>query len=385
MGTGTAKRYVSDLAGTALTTFSVGPKSTAGTLDFTGLTVIRTYTFPDATGTVALVANLAAYQPLDADLTAIAGANPAANQGVYWTGAGAVSTYSLTAGGRALAAVAGTANTTPYFSAANTVTLQATTAGGRALWNVAGTANTVPYFSAANTVTLQAVSASGRNHWNIGGTSGSTSYLSSTDTWSLTATTASGRNLWNIAGTADNIAYLSALNTWSLTTLTSFARTSLLNQPGASPARDALGVSFQGALAVLTAAESIPDATNTAVPFDAESYDIGGWWASGNPTRLTVPSGVTLVRVTAGVFFNANATGQRLMRLFKNGAAVLGGFSERQDACSASSSDMSASSAVLQVSAGDYFELIVNQNSGAALNLLDAGTGTWMCIEALPD
>lgn len=106
------------------------------------------------------------YQPLDGDLTAIAGANPIANQGVYWTGANAVSTYSLTAGGRAL--------------------------GG-----VAGTANTAPYFSAANTVSLQAVSASGRNLWNIGGTSGGMAYLSAADTWSLMMTSTYGRGLLN--------------------------------------------------------------------------------------------------------------------------------------------------------------------------------------------
>lgn len=126
--------------------------------------------------TPALSANLQAWhglatsakQDADADLTAIAGASPAANQGIYWTGAGAVSTYSLTAGGRAL--------------------------GG-----VAGTANTAPYFSAANTVSLQAVSASGRNLWNIGGTAGGVAYLSATNTWSLTMTSSYGLGLLNAA------------------------------------------------------------------------------------------------------------------------------------------------------------------------------------------
>lgn len=126
--------------------------------------------------TPTLSANLQAWHGLatsakqdsDADLTAIAGANPAANQGIYWTGAGAVSTYSLTAGGRAL--------------------------GG-----VAGTANTAAYFSAANTVSLQAVSASGRNLWNIGGTVGGVAYLSATNTWSLTMTSSYGLGLLNAA------------------------------------------------------------------------------------------------------------------------------------------------------------------------------------------
>lgn len=105
----------------------------------------------------------ASAQPLDADLTAIAGANPTANQGIYWTGPGAVATYSLTAGGRALAGVAGTANTVPYFSAANVVTLQAVSASGRNLWNIGGTAGNLAYLSAANTWSLAPITAFGRS------------------------------------------------------------------------------------------------------------------------------------------------------------------------------------------------------------------------------
>lgn len=72
-------------------------------------------------------------QDLDGTLTALAGVTVAANQGLYATGADAFSTYSLTAGGRALGGVAGTADTFPYFSASNTVTLGSITTAGRAL------------------------------------------------------------------------------------------------------------------------------------------------------------------------------------------------------------------------------------------------------------
>lgn len=257
-----------------------------------------------------------------AQLAALASVAPAANQGIYWTGANSPTPYSLTAGGRALA-------------------------------GVAGTANTAPYFSASNTVSLQTVSASGRNLWNIGGTSGSMAFLIGANTWSLVATTSYGRGLLNLADV--------------------------------SAARDALGVALSGAVAIRTAALSIPNDSNTAVSFNTTDFDLGGWWSGLASTRLTVPSGVSLVKVSAGCFWTANATGQRLMRLFKNGAAVRGGFSDRRDATAALSTDMSCVSAVLSVTAGDYFELIAHQNSGAALNLLDSGTGTWMCIEAIPD
>lgn len=43
-----------DLLGTVKTTFGIGPKGTRGTLDASGLTAMRTYTLPDAGGTVVL-------------------------------------------------------------------------------------------------------------------------------------------------------------------------------------------------------------------------------------------------------------------------------------------------------------------------------------------
>jgi hypothetical protein len=62
----------------------------------------RTLTVPDASGTIALTSNLSAYQPLDTDLTAIAGLTSAADKGIQFTGAGTAGVYDLTAAGKAL-------------------------------------------------------------------------------------------------------------------------------------------------------------------------------------------------------------------------------------------------------------------------------------------
>lgn len=102
-------------------------------------------------------------QGFDSTLAGLASLAPSANQGIYASGMDLFSTYSLTAGGRALGGVAGTVNAIPYFSAANVVSELTTTAGGRALLAAAGTANTFPYYSAANVVTLGAISAFGRS------------------------------------------------------------------------------------------------------------------------------------------------------------------------------------------------------------------------------
>lgn len=69
----------------------------------------------------------------DGELAALAGLTSAADRLPYFTGSGAASLATFTAGGRALVNSAGTSGTFPYFSALNTVTLGTLTAAGLAL------------------------------------------------------------------------------------------------------------------------------------------------------------------------------------------------------------------------------------------------------------
>lgn len=84
---------------------------------------------------------LALKQPLDATLTGIAALTPTANQGIYASGTDTFSTYSLTAGGRAIGGVAGTADTFPYFSASNVASLATLTSFARTLLDDTTAAN----------------------------------------------------------------------------------------------------------------------------------------------------------------------------------------------------------------------------------------------------
>jgi hypothetical protein len=48
---------------------------------------------------------------------------------------------------------------------------------------------------------------------------------------------------------------------------------------------------FRGAVVKQTADEPIAESTDTVIPWVATAFDTEGFWVSGNPTRLTVPSG----------------------------------------------------------------------------------------------
>jgi hypothetical protein len=45
----------------------------------------------------------------------------------------------------------------------------------------------------------------------------------------------------------------------------------------------------------------VADSTDTVIPWDATEFDTEGFWDSGNPSRLTVPSGMSRVRLLGNV------------------------------------------------------------------------------------
>ncbi len=167
-----------------------------------------------------------------------------------------------------------------------------------------------------------------------------------------------------------------------------------LRAPAGSPADSALadislrlfgeGDSFRGAAARLTADESIANNTTTAVPWDSTIEDVGGFWSALNPTRLTVPAGVTRIRVTGNVNWDVNGTGKRIAWIDKNGGPFAGRPAVEQQAVSSAGSTtrQNLTSRPIAVIAGDYFELKVFQNAGAS-RLVLSGNDSWLSIEAL--
>lgn len=143
------------------------------------------------------------------------------------------------------------------------------------------------------------------------------------------------------------------------------------------------GQVFSGALVKLTADESIPNGPTTDIPWDAEVYDVGDWWSNANPTRLTVPTGVTRVIVSTNAIWTANNTGERWLGISKNGSAGSRFFGEGSlRHLATNGSELNVTSAVVEVVAGDFFIAIARQTSGGNLNVR-AEESSWFAIRAV--
>lgn len=117
-----------------------------------------------------------------------------------------------------------------------------------------------------------------------------------------------------------------------------------------------------------------------AISFNTADRDTDGFYASGAPTRLTVPAGVTKVRLRGFVQFAAfdvSAMGYGLS-ISKNGTTIADG-----GGCNAANTYNnpagSAVSAVLNVAAGDYFELRWFSTD----TTVTISAGTWFEIEVV--
>lgn len=129
------------------------------------------------------------------------------------------------------------------------------------------------------------------------------------------------------------------------------------------------GAQFSGANYAFAAAQSAPDSTFYPVVLNAPQYDVGGYFAAGNPSRLTAPAaGVYLLTAslpwaaTAALQFGAGI----LFR--KNGVAgTYYGFNDIGGDVTATNSASNALSFPIQLAAADYMELVALQTSGGPL------------------
>jgi hypothetical protein len=125
---------------------------------------------------------------------------------------------------------------------------------------------------------------------------------------------------------------------------------------------------FRDAMVRLTATEPVAASTDVAIPWDATVYATETFWSAGNPTRLTVPAGVSKVRLKANINWTFGGSGYRHVWVHKNGALFFGAAKESD---LGDSGVQSIGTAVVDVTPGDYFELIARQTSGSTKNVVD--------------
>lgn len=127
---------------------------------------------------------------------------------------------------------------------------------------------------------------------------------------------------------------------------------------------------FKGARVRRTTNQAVATATFTPISFDTTFYNVGGIWSAGSPTRLTAPvDGYYEVKGqvrwannttnTRGLWFQKNGTGNRIQGVY----------------APAMNSLEQSTSTVIQLTAGDYIEVLAYQDSGGSLNITPFATG----------
>lgn len=134
-----------------------------------------------------------------------------------------------------------------------------------------------------------------------------------------------------------------------------------------------VGGSFRGCKIYNDGAQSIPNASSTAVTFGAEMYDTDALHSTATDTsRITIPSGLAgKWRFTYKTGFAANGTGARVAFLRRNGGTdannILGSRINVMPISATLAAD-SGHSVDVDLAVGDYVELFLYQDSGGALN-----------------
>ena len=145
--------------------------------------------------------------------------------------------------------------------------------------------------------------------------------------------------------------------------------------------------SFRGALVTRSGTFSASNSgDNVITAWDQETYDTDGFHDnSTNNGRLTIPTGVSKVIVSAGIrYTDTSTTGRRILMLTKDGSTSFAGNPAQSIPAASGSLSMyiHVVSPVLEVSAGQYFEVNFYQNSGSTLTVA-AASQSWFAVEVV--
>lgn len=154
-----------------------------------------------------------------------------------------------------------------------------------------------------------------------------------------TGATTSGGALTNLGGTAVGVSLFTAASVAAAQAAISAVPTSRNVNTGAgltgggSLAADlTLSLNFKGAT-VQNSAQQFPNLGTITLTWNTDVYNPSGWHNTGvNPSRLTVPAGVTVAQISAEIAWNpgtaATDTYVATFIILKNGATTVAGFGD---------------------------------------------------------
>lgn len=128
----------------------------------------------------------------------------------------------------------------------------------------------------------------------------------------------------------------------------------------------------------LSADQNISASVLTDVSWGAATDELGAW-SAGSPTILTVPTGVSKIRLTVETGWASDATGSRMMIVYKNGSTFSPGFPRDERAAAGTlNTTATCTSPVLSVAPGDTFKVQVQQTTAGAIALKAASASLTM-------
>lgn len=191
--------------------------------------------------TSAIQTQLDAKQPLDADLTAIAGLTSAANKLPYFTGSGTAAVADFTAFGRTLVDDADAATARTTLGLVINTDVQAYDAELASIAGLTSAANKLPYFTGSGTAALADFTAFGRTLVDDADAATARSTLGLVIGTDIQAYDAELAALAGLTSAANKLPYYTGSGTAALADLSVFART-FLDDADAATVRATLGL-----------------------------------------------------------------------------------------------------------------------------------------------
>lgn len=136
--------------------------------------------------------------------------------------------------------------------------------------------------------------------------------------------------------------------------------------------------SFRGARVYLSTNLTITSSANITLAFDSETYDTDSIHEATNSSRLTVPTGVSKVRITANICYAETVNNYCHAEIWDDEAVLFA--SSNQQLATAVSANFSLSTGVINVTPADYFYINLYHQYGSSRLLSAAGSSFAMEI-----